>query len=246
MPQYVGSKWRKTVALLRSPTLRKIVPITVRLSGGKLQAMLRKFGMVYVKPDIGMHGKGVMRVEIARGLYRLRVGEQDRFYSSFDEMYEVIRRKTAGKKHLIQKGVHLLRYRGRRFDLRVMAQLNPRKAWETTGMIGRVAAARKIVTNYHGGGTLVSVEKLLGSRLSQAKVRGKIRSLRKIGVRAGKAMRRKFPGVCEVGVDVGMDGSLTPWILEVNTSPDPYIFRKLPDKSIFKKIRHYAKAYGKR
>jgi hypothetical protein len=35
-------------------------------------------------------------------------------------------------------------------------------------------------------------------------------------------------------------------VLEVNTSPDPYIFRRLKDKSIFGKIRRYARAYGKR
>ncbi len=246
MPQYVGSKWRKTAALLRNPSLRRIIPATVRFSKRRLKVMLLEYGMVYVKPDVGMHGKGVIRVERTKGRYRFRVGLQDRSYPSFDALYQALFMRIKGRKYLIQRGVHLLKYKGRRFDLRVMAQLSPRKVWETTGIIGRVAAARKIVTNYHGGGSLVSVERLLGRHLSSSKVRNKIRSLRKLGVKAGIAMRRKFTRVCEVGVDVGMDRSLTPWIIEVNTSPDPFIFRKLPDPSIFRKIRRYAKAYGKR
>ncbi len=246
MSQYVGSKWRKTVALRRIEALRRIIPKTVRFSGLKLEKMLQTFGMVYVKPDIGMHGIGVIRIENTKGRYRLRFGENDRSYSSYNAMYSALRTKTKGKSYLIQRGVHLLKYKDRRFDLRVMVQLNPRKIWETTGIIGRVAAARKIVTNYHNGGTLMPADRLLGRHLSRRGVKDKIHSLRSIGVKAGKAMRHRFPNVSEIGVDVGMDRAFTPWILEVNTSPDPYIFRKLPDPSIFKKIRRYAKAYGRR
>jgi hypothetical protein len=95
------------------------------------------------------------------------------------------------------------------------------------------------------GGKIMSVKRLLSSHMSKQAINYKVQSLEKMGVRAAKAMRRKFPGVCEIGVDVGMDRTLTPWILEINTSPDPYIFRKLPDSSIFRKIKRYAKSYGR-
>ncbi|MCD9022774.1 YheC/YheD family protein [Cohnella silvisoli] len=245
MSQYVGSKWRKTVALLRRKSLRSIIPRTVAFNRPQLLMMLKEFKMVYVKPDTGAQGKGVMRVEKSDGHYRFQLGKRVRFYLSYNPMYEAIRKETKGRKYLVQRGVHLLKYKGRRFDLRVMVQLNPRKVWETTGIIGRVAAPRKIVTNYHDGGTPMAVSRLLGSHINKRALRRTVRSLESIGVTAGLAMRKKFRRVYEIGVDVGMDRSMTPWILEVNTAPDPFIFRKLPDPSVFRKIRRYAKVYGK-
>lgn len=245
MPQYVGSKWRKTAALLRSHTFQSIVPKTVQFNRAQLMRMLEQFRMVYVKPDSGKHGKGVMRIERTNGKFSLKSGERQRVYSSYNSLFEALRKRNNGRRYLIQRGVHLLKYKGRRFDLRVMVQQTPLSAWETTGIIGRVAAPRKIVTNYHNGGKLMSVTRLLGSHMSKQAVNHKVHSLEEIGVRAAKAMHTKFPGVREIGVDVGMDRTLTPWILEVNTSPDPFIFRKLSDPSIFRKIRRYAKAYGR-
>jgi glutathione synthase/RimK-type ligase-like ATP-grasp enzyme len=245
LPQYVGSKWRKTAAILRNPSLQSIVPKTVRFNRAQLMSMLEKFEMVYVKPDTGSHGNGVMRVERIKGQYRFQIGERIRTYTSFNPLFDALRKVTKGRSYLIQRGVHLLKYMGRRFDLRVMVQLTPRKAWETTGIIGRVAARRKIVTNYHNGGKLMPVKRLLSSHMSKQAINYRVQSLEKMGVRAAIAMRRKFPGVCEIGVDVGMDHTLTPWILEINTSPDPYIFRKLSDPSIFRKIKRYAESYGR-
>ncbi|BBI32417.1 YheC/YheD family protein [Cohnella abietis] len=245
MPQYVGSKWRKTAALLHSTQFNKIIPKTVRFNRLQLKSMLQKFSMVYVKPDMGSHGKGVMKVEHSNGQYRFQLGEHPRTFRTYEALYDAIRKETKGRSYLVQRGVHLLTHKGRRFDLRVMVQWSPRRVWETTGIIGRVSAPRKIITNYHGGGKLTPVRKLLGGYLAKQAVEKKIASLERMGVRAGQAMRRKFPRVCEIGVDVGMDRTMTPWVLEVNTAPDPYIFRKLSDPSIFKKIRRYAKAYGR-
>jgi hypothetical protein len=246
VPQYVGSKWRKTIALLASDSLRRIVPATMRFNQASLRTMLDRFGMVYVKPEFGTFGKGVMRVERSKQTFRYQTGKRIRTFSSVPPLYDAILKDTRGKRYLVQRGVHLLKYNGRRFDLRVMVQLNMKKKWETTGIIGRLAAPRKIVTNYHNGGTPMPVQRLFSPHLSRKGIVSKVRSLESMGVRAGAAMKRKFPGVCEIGVDVGMDRTFTPWILEVNTRPDPYIFLKLPDRSIFRKMRRYERAFGRK
>ncbi|RIE04883.1 YheC/YheD family protein [Cohnella faecalis] len=45
-----------------------------------------------------------------------------------------------------------------------------------------------------------------------------------------------------VGADIGLDNHLRPWIIELNTNPDPYIFRHLADKRIARKVLSYARA----
>lgn len=246
MSQYVGSKWRKTAALMRNGRLRPHIPKTVLYGPSRLKLMLRQYGMVYAKPVSGMHGKGVLCVERASEAYRLRYGRRTIAFRSFARLCEAIRTLQRGKPYIIQRGIRLLKHEGRPFDLRVMAQRSPARKWETTGIIGRVAAPRRIVTNYHAGGKLATVERLLRGYMPQGKLREKIGDLKRIGTAAGQALIARFPGVREVGVDAGFDRAMKVWIIEVNTAPDPYIFRAHPDPSVFKKIRRYAKAYGRR
>lgn len=246
MPQYVGSKWSKTKILLQNRELQAIVPRTVRLNRITLMKMLHQYRMVYIKPNRGTHGKGVIRVEWSNGQYRFQVSKNMRIYHSYSSMFEAIYKETRGRKYLVQRGIHLLTYKGHRFDLRVMVQRNPKRLWETTGIIGRVAAPRKIVTNYHNGGTLMSANRLLSSHLSKTALMSKIRYLKKMGEKTGRIMYKAFPGVNEIGIDIGFDRSLTPWIIEVNTRPDPYIFRKLENPAIFRKIKRYAQQYRRK
>ncbi len=89
------------------------------------------------------------------------------------------------------------------------------------------------------------LEKLLKPYMNANAIAGQIRSLKRTGVKVAKVIKRRFPGIRELGVDVGLDRTFTPWIIEVNTRPDPYIFRKLPDKSVVRKVIRYARAYGR-
>lgn len=246
--QRVRSKWAKTAALLADPDLMQYVPVTRLFSRSALMELLGRFGMVYVKPVNGTFGKGVIRVERRNDKetpYGFQAGVQKYRCPAFGDLYRRLSLRMRGKKYLIQQGIELLRYGNRRFDIRIMVQKNPDSKWETTGMIGRLAHPRKIVTNYHSGGTPLPVQTLLSRHMDGQSLASFQSRLETLGTAAAKAMQRKFPGLKEIGVDVAVDADHRPWILEVNTLPDPFIFRMLPDRSVFRKMYRYAAAYGR-
>jgi glutathione synthase/RimK-type ligase-like ATP-grasp enzyme len=242
----VVSKWLKTKAILRDPKVRKLVPETRLMDSESLRAMLARYFMVYVKPSSGTYGQGVMRVEQKNGTggksYSYQVEEKKRTFDSYSSLYQSILRHKRKRPYLVQKGIRLLTYKGRRFDIRVMVQRNPKRAWETTGIIGRVAHPRKIVTNYHSGGKPTELRTLLKADASPAKVDRIEKRLSQAGFDAAVALSRTYPGLNMIGADIGLDAKFYPWIIELNTNPDPYIFRHLKDKSVARKVMRYARA----
>jgi glutathione synthase/RimK-type ligase-like ATP-grasp enzyme len=246
--QRIRSKWAKTDALLADPVIREYVPATRSFDRSNVEQMLDQYGMIYVKPIYGTFGNGVIRIEKRTDdaePYFFQSGERKYAFASFDEMYRKLLVVKKRRDYIAQQGIHLLKFAGRRFDLRVMVQKNPLSRWETTGIIGRVAHPRKIVTNYHAGGTPMPVIKLLNGSLPEEQSILYRTRLRKLGVEIAKTMEKRFPRLKEIGVDVAIDENFKPWILEVNTLPDPFLFRKLSGRTVFKRIYSYAVAYGR-
>ncbi|WP_307719874.1 YheC/YheD family protein [Paenibacillus sp. 598K] len=244
--QRVVSKWSKTSVLLEDGSIAAHIPLTRKLSHESLLAMLKQYNMVYVKPDRGTFGIGVIRVETSGdGGYRYQEGTRVRTFASYDPMYHSLKQLIGNRTYLVQRGIHLLRHRKRRFDLRVMVQKSPSGAWESTGIIGRLAHPGKIVTNYHSGGTPMAFGELMATHLPTAEQPAYTTRLERLGERVARRLQRIYPGLKEIGIDVAIDTQLQPWILEVNTKPDPYIFRKLKDRSVFRKVYRYGMAYGR-
>ena len=95
--------------------------------------------MVYVKPDHGTFGNGVIRVEKkTNGVYTFQLKPKRVSFSSFKKMIIPMQKIISTRPYLIQQGIYLLTYSRRRFDLRVMVQKNDANEWETTGIIGRL------------------------------------------------------------------------------------------------------------
>lgn len=245
--QHVGSKWAKTQVLLRNGKLRRYVPHTRILNKATLRSMINRYGMVYVKPNRGTSGIGVAKVERLEqsGNYRIRWDTSCLEISSLKRLHRHIRSLSPRRTYLIQKGIRVLRHGDRPFDLRVMVQLSSRRRWRTTGMIGRIAAPDKVVTNRSGGGDIMKVKPLLRPHISVSKRRRLIRELDRIGRRVAGHMKKTYPGIKELGLDVAIDGKLKPWILEVNTTPVVKLFYQLKDKRMISRIIRYGKAYGR-
>ena len=232
----IASKWLKHEALRRSSTLSVYMPETRRLTRNNLEKMLDKYGMVYVKPVFGALGNGVMRVDKEGGGLSYQKGLKRKWLPSISAGYASLRRATKGKAYMVQRGIHLARYNGRLFDIRVMVQRLPRQPWKMTGMAGRVAYPGKVVTNGSQGGTIYPVSMLISSEMK--------RRIRRIGLRAARRLRAVYPGLVQIGLDVAVDQNQRPWIIEANTYPDPCPFTKLPSLRALRRIIRYQRAWG--
>lgn len=248
--RHVGSKWKKNEALLGSRELRTYLPETRKCNRTNLESMLMKYKMVYVKPINGSLGRGVMRVEIKPNsgtrTYQYQLEKKTRAFTTIDELYASIQKHKLTSSYLVQQGIHLLKYKKRRFDLRVMVQRSPEKVWKSTGHIGRLAHPKKIVTNYHSEGKPMAIELLLSPYIKDPmQMKSYIQMLRNLGTDIANHLKKSFPGIREIGVDIGIDQNMHPWIIEVNTSPDPFIFNQLKDKSMYRTVIRYSRLSGR-
>ncbi|MCD1258548.1 YheC/YheD family protein [Paenibacillus athensensis] len=245
-PRTLGSKWSKTNLLLRSKEVRPFVPETKILSTSHLLTMLNKHRMVYVKPIHGTSGNGVIRVERKpNGSFVYKAGQAQRTFGTYNAMYAALSKSKLKRAYLIQKGIHLLTHQKRIFDIRVMVQKNLQEKWEVTGYIGRVAHPKKIVTNFHNSGKPLALEPLIGTYLNPTKTRSFINQLQSLGLRIAKQFQSVHPGFKEIGVDIGVDKQFKPWIIEVNTAPDPFIFNQLTNKQMYRKALRLARHHGR-
>ncbi|MFC4775846.1 YheC/YheD family protein [Paenibacillus sp. GCM10023252] len=251
LPNRARDKWTKTKVMVRSKLLKDATPETQPLTKDGLRRMLGKYGMVYVKPGYGSQGRGVTRVmKQSAGIgrragYVYQVGERALSFSSFEGLYQSLSKTTRKESHIVQRGIHLLKHRGRPFDIRVMVQQRPRGGWEVTGMIGRAAHPRKIVTNGSQGGTIYEVRQLLKDHAAPAKRAALQGKMNRLGLATIRQLHAAYPGIREIGLDLAIDRRLKPWILEANTKPDPCPFAIIRDQTMLRRIVRYGRAYGR-
>lgn len=254
--QRVSSKWTKTKIILKNKGLASYVPATSLYSLEALEQMLETYTLVYIKPDRGTYGNGVMCVEINLSgdpdssesikTYTLRYETITKHFSTVEQLDKTVRHLCQGKEYLIQQGIRLLRHKGRSFDLRVLAQKTPSGRWESTGIIGRVAAKEKIITNHHSGGSIKHFKVLMSEHMTPTEAENIRDELNVLGVNIASQLQKAYPNLKEIGLDVAIDERWNIWILEVNTKPALFPFKKFfKDKSVYHKVKKYADAYGR-
>ena len=177
--------------------------------------------------------------------YELRYGTDERYFHSLDELDLALTERIQKRDYIIQQGIPLMKHDELPFDLRVLTQKNLQRNWETTGILGRVAAPGKIITNIHGGGRLATFEELVRPHFDKDRFQQLRSELYRLGIHTAVQLQKSFPRLKEIGIDIALDEDGRPWIIEVNTLPGIYAFGLLPDKETYRKIKRYARAYGR-
>lgn len=234
--RYVTSKLRKTKALAGNKRLLPHIPRTRRLRDDSLKRMLLRYRMAYVKPVHGLKGQGIMRAARKGKRYQLRHGKSRVYFRSLRDLCRIVRRRAGGRPYLVQRGIRLLRYRGRPFDFRIMVQKNEKRRWEVSGIVGRVAPPHRIVTNRSQGGRCHPARRLLRHSLKESAAIRLLARLYRLSRKVGRQFQRVYPNAWQLGVDVAVSRSLKPWILEVNTNPAVTPFIRLGNRRMYRRI----------
>lgn len=239
---FSNTKLGKHRYLFKNEKIKEFLPEAYVANKHNIRLLLETNKSIYLKPNNGTGGYGIYKISKLKGGYLLQSGLRSQAFKSIERLMLSLSKIFSKKRYLVQKGINLLKYKNRPFDIRVMVQKNKHNQWETTGVVGRLAKPKKIVTNYHNGGTPLPLEGLLAPHLSNNKEY--INHISELSVNVSEHMSKYFSKYRAFGVDVAIDSQLKPWILEVNTRPDKYIFNALKDKSMFRKILKYSRPFA--
>jgi len=243
----VKGKMIKHKLLVKNPSLYPHIPSTKWLTASDALHMLKSHSTVFLKPDGGSGGSGILKIrntstggyEIRYGKIRERVGKHS--------LYRTLRRyQKSSTQYIVQKGIHLGRYHGRVFDIRMYLQ-KPRSEWGISGMAARIAPPHHYITNYTRGGKAVLLEKVLYPLFegNTEKVNECIENLRIISMDIATTLNKRFKDIRELGIDLAVESSGQIWIIEANTRPQHKLFSKLPTSEMLRTIRHNKKKIKK-
>jgi len=221
-------KWEVHTILAEEESVREFLPETlIYRDVASLMAFLRKHGQVYLKRAGGSLGKGTARVDLlASGRIEwrstMRKGRiKSASFSDTAAFARELHRLQGGRRYLMQQAIPLLKVHGRPFDIRALVQNDPEKGWTVTGMAARIAGPRQITTHRPRGGSRAKLVPLLRRVFKDPEHVGQlVRNLEDAIVKAATAFDAATGATHgELSMDVALDMSGHPWILELNAKP---------------------------
>jgi glutathione synthase/RimK-type ligase-like ATP-grasp enzyme len=233
------SKWRQSIAFSNDPIIVKKTPKTSLYNKNNIKNYIEKYKTVYLKPDEGGKGKGVIKLSRVGKNFIIQKGTKRHVMSKPSDAYDTLQKFTKGRAYIIQQGISLIQVNQRPIDFRILL-LKPRGRWIAMGVMGKWAAKNKFVTNYSSGGKAITLQKALRHKWAigqkeSAHLEAKLKSL-------GLHMARThFNYAKELGLDIGIDQNKNIWIIEGNTRPGIKLFKSHEDHQLYSKIRNIRK-----
>ncbi|EGK12002.1 YheC/YheD family protein [Kroppenstedtia eburnea] len=219
----VASKMRKNSILLKDPTVAPHIPKTVRFSTEALKEMLTAYPIVFVKPDTGYRGNGIIRInKVNKMKYEICYSYKDGTETAHlqDTLRKVESQIKSGKSYIIQQGIDVATYKGKAFDVRITMH-RPVDKWQISGWFARVSTNNKAVTNWSKGGKLLPLEQVLAEKkLNATEISRELADL----AHQISQIFGFYYGMRVLGVDMAVDKKGKVWFIEANTTP---VVRKL-------------------
>lgn len=243
---YLG-KWNLFNILSQEPMVQEHMPDTCLLTPQayhKFQSMLHSYGEIFIKPINGTVGIGIVRVhQLNDGRICYETTTRKIVTSLENAWKRVLRNRRSG--YIIQQGIPLAKFNNNRYDLRVPLQRGAKGHWVVPGMVAKRAGRTPFLTNLARGGTAYKGAKVLAVSIPGVSGADLYERVEKLAFAVGEAISKHYPYVADLGLDIGLDESGKPWLIEANRRDQRYSFFEAGDYTAFRQLYKNPIAYAK-
>lgn len=237
----LANKWAVHQLLSKDEEIRKWLPDTAAYKPEVLAKFTRRHRMVFVKPINGTGGRGVICIKrVGKEQYSVRGRDRRRHMipsrvMPLSGLTALLKHHDLTEKCLIQQGIDLRLPSGRVHDYRMLVQKNGEGEWEVTGCAGRVGPEQSVTSNIHGGGRAVTMDRLLRETFPDPKKAAAVKSeMHTLGLQVVRKLESHFKDMCELALDIAVDGKGHLWLLEVNPKPGREVFRQVGERDTYR------------
>lgn len=232
-----NNKMRKYRPLMLHPDVMAYIPETSWYSEEAVVNMLERYSTLFIKPNKGRIGIGVMRLRKHSGQeFEVHYLEKATVVPSLKEALQVVEQNmNPKKKYLVQQGIDLATVLDRPFDMRVVMHKVDGE-WSRSAWCAKVSPPKLVVTNNARGGVILTVEQALEQNKGLFDPKATIARIEEICYQICKVYDLHF-SFAIIGLDMAVDKNGQIWFIEANTQPDHRMFMKLGDPRIYKRLK---------
>ncbi|SDG92152.1 YheC/D like ATP-grasp [Alteribacillus persepolensis] len=242
-PFHFGGKLGMHKTLSKNKLLKKYVPETKNFTYRNVKEMMKKYRIVYVKPQKSSKGRGIYRIRRVKTKYECRSNKSKKVFKKLASVYNYITKHSKKKKRIIQQAITLDRVKGRPYDIRALVQRKVKGKWKCTGISSRIGKKNSIVTNLNRGGSICLMPDLFKQKgLSVSAQKQRMQEMKDTALHTARFLSEKNENIHVLGIDYGYDKAGKLWILEVNSRPQFSMLKKV-DPAMYKRMKRLAKSY---
>lgn len=214
----------------------------------RLPLLVARYGSVVIKPRFGGRGQGVIFIRPAAGqsnLYRwipARGRSRSLRPSGLVRMARLLSRR---RNYIVQAALPLVTYQGGRCDLRIPIQRNGQGEWQVLPGTLKRAVRNRFVTNIAQGAKAYPYEVAVTAIFGAEGANRIWQDIQQLSLLVARHLSGFHPRLADLGLDIGLDASGKPWIIEVNFRDQRLCSLKARQWDTHTRLYHNPMAYAR-
>lgn len=214
-------------ALHENRFLNKHLPETrMFLQTSDMEYFLNKYREIFLKPLNGMKGQGIATVTLAdKGLvcrYMANNKAVAKKITAPDQIFDILKHTgRSGRRYIIQNAVPRMKYQGKPFCFRVVVCKNGNGRWLVPAIFAKATTTDGFLTNYSSGARFVLLKHLFNEITKHLPCNKTefMNLLIDLSLKTAEALDHKYGPLGKLGLDIVVDTSGKPWLIEANGNP---------------------------